>query len=215
MLKNIFIAAITALISSLMSAQAATVTVDFGTHDDQHFDVGEVYREDGYYFTVKSGTDFGIYGGNNKPIGNEPSGIAVGTSGSAVIGDTMSITAHDNSLFEFYSLDYASFCDESLGGACEDVGPTVISLIGLVGGVAVTTYTGLSSGKTEYERVFPFPNTLIDELQIVVTRQGALLELDNFVFSEILSSEVPLPAAVWMFLAGLGGLGFARKKRAA
>ena len=214
MTRKYFFAIMVALCTSIISAQAATVTIDFGTHDDEDFDVDEIYSEDNYEFTVLSGIDFAIYGGNNRPIGNEPSGLAIGRSSNGAVDDTISITARDNSLFQFYSFDYASYCDVSGGGACADVGPTVIKLVGLVNGYEVASFAGLSSSKQEYETASGFPNTLIDELQIIVTHPAALLELDNFVFSEVQLSEVPLPAAVWMFLAGLGGLGFARKKRA-
>ena len=199
MIRNLVFATCAALFASMVSAQASTVTIDFGTHDDPDFNVGEIYSENNYNFTTVSGNQFGIYAGWSSPIGNDPSGLSIGQSGLASIGDTISITALDNQLFEFHSVDYASWKEGQQS--------STVKLVGLVNGQIVATFLDLSSNTSAFDTLDPLFSTLIDELQIIVTARGdTLLVLDNFVFS-----EVPLPAAVWMFLAGLGGLGFARR----
>lgn len=38
--------------------------------------------------------------------------------------------------------------------------------------------------------------------------------IDNFIVANVRASEVPLPAAAWLFVAGVGGLSYASRKKA-
>ena len=198
MLKNLLIATIAALFASTASANATTI--DFGDYNDTNFGNGDTYSEDGYTFTHDSGDEFAITAWPGDVYG---SSLFVGYSAQAEPGDTISIKRSNGELFTFDSVQYRSGLNGSISEG--------MKLVGLVEGVAVFTISNLQSSSNVWDTLDSELRNFIDELQIVSVSQGVgELLLDNFEFS-----EVPLPAAVWMFLAGLGGLGFARKKRAA
>ena len=84
------------------------------------------------------------------------------------------------------------------------------NLQALIDGEVVETYYNIFSTTNVFETLDPSFLNFIDELRIISIDGGRHAAI---IFDNIDVSEVPLPAAVWMFLAGLGGLGFARKKR--
>ena len=211
MFKNLLIASIAALFVSIVSAKAATVTIDFGEYSDMDFESPDTYSEDNFTFTAESGSEYAIYlpdGTVPSPTGNT---LVVGYGAAVGDNDTISIKRNNGGLFTFDSVDYRSatyFQDPTFSLSSGYVSDGV-NLVGLVDDVVVFTIF-VDSSVDVWDTLYSQYSNWIDELQIVGASQGDTpLYLDNFVFS-----EVPLPAAIWMFIAGLGGLGFARKKQA-
>ena len=61
---------------------------------------------------------------------------------------------------------------------------------------------------------------ILDEISLsdFINAQGDFSQIDSSVFASFTEqsvSEVPLPAAAWVFLAGLGGLSAVRRKKRA
>ena len=194
-------AGIAAMLMLAGAAQAATI--DFTGTVDSDFDPGETYTEDGFTFEVLSGVEFAIYNfGPSLAFG----ALLVGDDTPIGIGDTISITADSGRLFTFDSVDFSSANqgrDQSDG----------VDLVGLRNGATVATFSNLNkccqNGFLTLSDAFT--GAIIDELWIIGASQGDdLLVLDNFVFT-----EVPLPAAAWVFLAGIAGLTAARRKQCA
>ena len=195
MIRNLIIATCAALFASIVSAQAATVTFD-----EEGWPVSlqnYTYSEAGFGFTGDDDTSFII-----RPIGEEGSGLTTSGAGSLDpdIEDAVVITNASGNLF---SLDSLRFKSE------QGVQSDTVSIVGYLAGEIIAEYTNLSSTSASgFSSLFDPLGVVVDEIRIVITGAGETgLMMDNFVFS-----EVPLPAAVWMFLAGIFGFGFARRQ---
>lgn len=192
-----FAAAAAGLAAMIGAASAAPVTIDFDAFAGGTFGPGDSYSEDGYTFDIVSGTSTAIL----FP-GNGGKSFQYGANSATQVGDTVSITRDDSADFFFLSLDYRSFFNNAQSDE--------ISLIGLLNGVQVASFGNILSSTSAWTTfVNALAGTVIDELQLVgVDPNVQSLLLDNFVFA-----EVPLPAALPLFLAGLAGLGFAGKRK--
>ena len=203
MFRKFSILAIVVLLASPISAHATTI--NFG-EDDETIVVSDLpinpYTQDGYTFSVGAGTAFGISGwAGNDDHASFGAGFVVGFGTAPAVDDYVSIKRTDGGLFTFDYVDYAS--------NQADINAHDVKFVGRLAGNEVFSIALAGVHSNAWARLVPLVGGYIDELQIVVTNPATTaLKLDNFVFS-----EVPLPAAVWMFLAGLGGLGFARGKK--
>ena len=200
-----------------MPAHATTVTIDFGTHVDNQFNTGATYTEDGYTFNVEAGSEFRItdnYSGTSNgdvAIGNPPSGLLIDSDASVQENSWISIKADDNSRFTFDAVDYAAaFVPNSGQGPFPS---DFVMFEGLVAGNVVATYSSLSSTVATFDTLDSLFLNSIDELRIIVPTLGNMpLVLDNFVFTTA-PSEVPLPAALPLFIAGIAGIGAVSRRR--
>lgn len=73
-------------------------------------------------------------------------------------------------------------------------------------GVVVSTF--MSANSSNPPLFYGFEGIIFDEIRIAVGGNGFAI-IDNIAFN----SEVPLPAALPLFLAGIAGLGFAGRRR--
>ncbi|MEQ8936268.1 MAG: VPLPA-CTERM sorting domain-containing protein [Amphiplicatus sp.] len=185
-------------------ASAAPVTIDFGNVLESNFDPGETHVEDGFTFSVVSGIEFSIV--TNE--GNPPSALVVGTDKAVGIGDTISIMKNNGGLFFFDAVDFASGIDGRITDA--------VDLIGFRNGVMVESFLDLVSDAEGFVTLSPAFVMAIDELRIVGSGAGEFfLILDNFVFGPAEVVKTPLPGALPLMLAGLGGLSLASRRKAA
>lgn len=76
-------------------------------------------------------------------------------------------------------------------------------------GVIVATFSA-ATNPTDDTNIYGFFGLVFDEIQILVGQANSnnFVVIDNLAFS-----EVPLPAALPLFIAGLAGLGFAGRRR--
>ena len=194
MSKKIQVAAIAALGLSAIVTDVSAAVISFDAAEDGDFALGETYSENGYTIEVVQGEHFGFVDG----------ALYFGPGdGFAPYENIVSFKRDDGGLFSFNSLDFASMTD---GTDSE-----LVHLQALIDGEVVETYYNIFSTTNVFETLDPSFRNFIDELRIVSIDGGRHAAI---IFDNIDVSEVPLPAAVWMFLAGLGGLGFARKKHA-
>ena len=194
MSKKLQIAAIAALGLSAVVTDVSAAVISFDAADDGDFILGETYTENGFTIEVIQGEHFGFVDG----------ALYFGPGdGFAPYENIVSIKREDDGLFLFNSIDFASMTN---GTDSE-----LVHLQALVNGEIVTTFYNIFSTTDIFETLDPSFRNFIDELRIVSIDGGRHAAI---IFDNIDVSEVPLPAAVWMFLVGLGGLGFARKQRA-
>ena len=172
-------------------SQAATVTIDFGSEVNFPFEPGETYSEDGFTLSVISGERFSIAGSVDG------SGLRIGNSGSST--GVASFALDDGGLFTF----------DAYSALRLNSGPLLdLTFVGLVNGV-ITEMATFDVGIG----ILPMFTAAIDELRIEFSASDTAppFGIDDFVFTSV--SEVPLPAAAWVFLAGLGGLGVTRRRK--
>ena len=224
-LAKLFFATLFAIASLIATpAQATTVTIDFGVHVDNQFNAGATYTEDGYTFKVEAGSEFAItdtYSTNNEgdlSVGNPPSGLLIGSGAGIQDTDWLSIKADDNSRFTFDAVDFAAAVELTTGQDGQGHGnpeSDIVMFQGLVAGNVVATYSSLASTVATFDTLDPLFLSSIDELRIIGVSLGSMpLVLDNFVFTTA-PSEVPLPAALPLFIAGIAGIGAVSRRRSA
>ncbi len=189
---RILLLAIIASAMAATSAQAALVTIDFTTLDQNL--VANIYNEGGFEVDA-SGTNDGE--------------IAVGrlTEFFFSQGEVFTISRDNGGLFQLISFDHGSFRSISLADEFQILGflnGAQVVDFGTFAGIALSTVSNLSS-------------ISIDQLQIVATgdTNAAPPVWDNFVLNTIEASEVPLPAAFWFMGAGIAAYGARRKKKIA
>ena len=203
MLKKFSILAVAALLAAPISANAATI--EFGDHIDGALEDGNDYIEDGFTLSWVSGVEYGIARSAGNDDSNDfGSGLIVGYGNAPAVNDTLTFKRNNGGLFTFDFVDYVA------AGYADNATSHGIVFVGRRNNVEIFVIENVTSITPDmWLMLIGEMGTYIDELQIVVASTGGDgLYLDNFRFS-----EVPLPAAVWMFLAGLGGLGFARGKK--
>lgn len=182
-------------LAAAAGANAVTVTLDF-TAPNQLIAPG-TYAEDGF-----------IVDGAGSPELSIISSSLVDEFFSPLSPDFFTITRSDGGLFSFISFDFSS---EAHGQVSDE-----FQILGFSGGMQVADYGIHFSFLTTLVTIQTMNMTLVDELRIVSTREMQRgIHWDNFVFE---TSEIPLPAAFPLFIAGLAGLGVLgrrrRKKRA-
>jgi hypothetical protein len=87
-----------------------------------------------------------------------------------------------------------------------------IWLDGVVAASLLGNKTAFGGGDNEYERAV-FGQTPFTELKVVLPGSGALGDLVFAAPAPITEERIPLPAAAWMLLAGVGGLAGLRARR--
>ncbi len=190
------------------AADAVTVTIDFGNTHIPNFLPTQTYSEDGFTFTVNSGTEWAIRNaGSGFPVGNPPSGLVAGDAEPNLPGDYISVKEDNGSLFTFDAFDYASF-----GSSLADS----VDFVGLVGGVPTELLADITKSGDDFIVAFnPLFGNPIDELRIVAKTDGATaLIMDNFVFTTVSASSsiIPEPATASLGLLALGGLMMRRRR---
>lgn len=159
------------------------------------------YSEDGFLFTVTSGTDWGF---TTSGAGNPGPSLQVGADSGIGIGDTITITAVGGLDIEFLGVEFASF-DE---GTQSDG----VDIFGRVNGVNVASILDLNSDTDVFAEQSGFAAMLFDEVLIVGASLGDdSLLLDNFELVAVQS--VPVPAPFLLLLAGMGAIWVTGRRR--
>lgn len=184
----------------MASAHAAPVVIDF-TAPDQILNGGS-YEEDGFVVEPTVISNFAEI---------RDSELTAEAFLSRQQPDTYSITRVGGGVFTFTSFDYRSAIPSIVNGVLIDE----FQVLGFLNGVQIQDYGVYQTNLTTLITVNILANAIeIDELRLVATGNsgGAGPSWDNFVFEV---AEVPLPAALPLFLIGLAGLGFAKRRRKA
>lgn len=191
---------------SLAGAQAAPVTIDF-TAPFQSLNISNNffsdYTEDGFVVASPQSTSFT---GINNLERLTVEAFTKGFPPQLREPDTITFVRDNGGVFTFQSFDYITFGDTPFDE---------FQVLGFVNDVQVQDYGIFSTSLSAVTTVSIVANAVeIDELRLVAT--GNVEQIgpvwDNFVFDV---AEVPLPAALPLFLAGLAGLGFAKRRRKA
>jgi len=186
---------------ALLSASVANAaTITFGNTVNDPFLPTETYVEQGFQFTVVSGSQWEI----SSVVGNPPSALSEGAGAAGSIGNTISVVRVGGGLFTFASVDFSSWA-----GALSDG----VDLIGLVGGNPIQSLTGLDSSQFAFQTQNSGFTLPIDELRITISSIGDFgLSLDNFVLND---AAIPEPASIVLLGAALAGLAAGRRRKIA
>lgn len=176
------------------AAEAGSVTIDFNAPNVVF--AGGTYAEDGF---IVDGTET-----SNGQILNQALVEGLFTF-SQTVEESFSFTKADGGLFSFLSFDYAAVDS----GALADE----FKLIGYAGGLFVADYGTYAATSSTFLTQAIVNGILIDKLVIFASNpNNSPPSWDNFVFDTV-ETEVPLPAALPLFLASLVGLGAMRRRR--
>jgi hypothetical protein len=130
--------------------------------------------------------------------------FTVGTSAS---GDTLLASLGLGTLFDITNLQFRLY---------EVAGPGTQPIVGGIpaGGTSVTSWMGLAPGGNSISASFNGIQSGTYILDVAGVASGT--SGGSYIGSVDLQQPVPLPAAIWLMLSGLGGLGvLVRKRRAA
>jgi hypothetical protein len=199
-MKKIFCSVV--LCSALFGVNAAQAAViDFNADPSFHFGDGNPYQEDGFQISNSYDNTGGLLFWGTHPSNADADG---NTLSHNYPNTTMTLTKADGGLFDFNSIDLADVLNNGSGGDVQfffvfgDSSnlQTTVTLDNLIG---LQTFTFNQFG-------------LLLASWTPLTTQGPYLQLDNIVVDASVS-QVPVPAAVWLFGSGLMGLlGFNRKR---
>jgi hypothetical protein len=204
-MKKIFCSAV--LFSTLFGMNATQAAViDFDVDLSSHFGNGNPYQEDGFQISnSKNNHDGLVFWGND--IGNWWSQHNADPGGNTLShnygGSTMTLTKIGGGLFDFNSIDLADIYNN---GVEEDV------QFNFLFGDSSTLQTTVTLDNLVGLQTFTFNQFGLSQVSWTpLTTPGPFLQLDNIVVDASVS-QVPVPAAVWLFGSGLAGLlGFNRK----
>ena len=175
------------------AAEAGSVTIDFNAPNIVF--AGGTYAEDGF---IVDGTQT-----SNGQILNQALVEGLFTF-SQTVEESFSFTRADGGFFSFLSFDYAA----ADSGALADE----FKLAGYAGGLFVADYGTYAATSSAFLTQAIINSILIDKLVIFASNpNNSPPYWDNFVFDTV-ETEVPLPAALSLFLAGLAGLGAIRRR---
>lgn len=196
------------LFSALFGMSAAQAAViDFDADPSSHVGNGNLYQEDGFQISNSLNVnDALLFWGND--VGNWWSQHNADPGGNTLshnyANTTMTLTKVGGGLFDFNSIDLADVYNYGNGGDVQfnflfgnsSSSQTTVTLDNLVG-LQTFTFNLLGLSQVSWTPL---------------TTQGPWLQLDNIVVDASVS-QVPVPAAVWLFGSGLVGLmGFKRKR---
>lgn len=191
MLKSA-LAAFAACVSLVASASAAIATIDF---DNRNFPIFNSYKEDGFAFTPASPGALSFWTGAGRLFDAQLN-----------LGEQGVFSRQGGGLFAFQSFMYRSLNNNPADG---------FQLVGFRDGVQVADYGAFVSSSSVYVTQTTLNATLVDQLFLIGTGANRTTPFwDNFVFNtDGPQTEIPLPAAAPLFLAGLAAAAFARRKR--
>lgn len=184
-------------------AEATTTTITFGTNDglvDGVYHLGPTYTEQGYTFT--SALNDLVTWGNGQSADPDP------TNSVSLIGyhplDAITLTRSDGGVFDLTSIDFQGYAGALTPGN---------GLLNFTWVFANGT-TGNGSDLIQHDAW----TTELFSLQSLrsFTWQPATSNL-NWAWADnvVVSATTPLPAALPLFMSGLGALGFLRLRRKA
>lgn len=198
------------LLSTSASAVPVTMALEtLGADQDTPFvENGFVIQAPGEHLHATFNLGFGLPG--------------VGTNAAQMAADTTGTRLNQvgGGLFDLLSLEASNVIGHDAIGQ----GSFAVQIDGLLGGV-VQASMQLSSGTVAVIDFVSAGGWLsLDEVQFWYSSQGAFgnfssftgddFKFDNIVVEAATVSNVPVPAAVWLFFSALGGLGVMRRKQA-
>lgn len=189
--------AIAALCAGLGSA-AGAATIDFDAAPDAVIAPSTSVTEDGFAFSVVTGTAWGIEGD-----GVTGYALWIGYVSPIAIGDLLVISRVGGGSFTFDGLSFRS------GGSGASDG---INLVGRNSGSNVFSVS-LSANSMNWLSLAG-QSGLVDEIRLVGASIGSgALITDNYVLTPGVA-VIPLPAGAMLLISGLGVLALARRRTA-
>lgn len=206
MKSKLLVSSLIIVSAAIFSNSALAVTM---TLENLALDQDDPYTEFGY--TIHAPGEHLHAAGNINNLSNAAQ-MAADTRGMTLVKD-------DGGLFDFVSMERVTL-QGALGA------PIAMHIDAYLNGVATGTTATFGSSNTGGLMSFLSADSGwagIDEVRFWYDSAGAFGNLgtsnfDNFIFDDIIVnasvSAVPVPAAVWLFMSALGGLGAMRKKQA-
>lgn len=205
------------------SAGATTIGFDSIQGDNPH----GTYEEDGYSFTPNSGTN-----------GNCPVAVDSPCAKELTQGTVTQMTKTDGGLFDLLGFDFVLVGSGNNNNNLNNTSSMIVTgspnpatpfeikmgdLLGTFTNYILTTVTGVATGSVTWNTGYrvTFLNGYFDDVQSVdfattVSRGNAQARIDNIVVPDpVEPPPVPVPAAGWLLMAGLGGLAAVRRRKAA
>lgn len=183
------------------AAQASEVEIDFDSDPSFHFGIGSPYQQEGFQITNSQDNYNGLLFWGTEPYNADPDGNTLSHNYG---GTTMTLTKIGGGLFDFISIDLADVFNKGSGGD--------VQFDFLFGDSSTTQATVALDNLVGLQR---FTFNLLGLSQVSwtpLTTEGQWLQLDHIIVDSSVS-QVPLPAAIWLFgSALLGLLGFNRKR---
>jgi hypothetical protein len=183
------------------AAQASEVEIDFDSDPSFHFGIGSPYQQEGFQITNSQDNYNGLLFWGTEPYNADPDGNTLSHNYG---GTTMTLTKIGGGLFEFNTIDLADVFNNGSGGDVQfdflfgnsSTSQTTVTLDNLVG-LQRFTFNLLGLSQVSWTPL---------------TTEGQWLQLDHIIVDASVS-QVPIPAALWLFGSGLLGLlGFNRKR---